>query len=165
MSGCGFWIAAAALNAQRATVAIIASSALLLVFAMLRAPRNPSRAQYWFIVLPMSLLAGWLTIATAVNALTVLTMTSIITPADATLAALIGIAVTAVFAALVALRARNAAYLLPILWGLAGAYVEESQRNDPVANGLVVAFAVLALLVIVIVIRQFGARTNRVAAL
>jgi hypothetical protein len=92
-------------------------------------------------------------------------MTSIITPADATLAALIGIAVTAVFAALVALRARNAAYLLPILWGLAGAYVEESQRNDPVANGLVVAFAVLALLVIVIVIRQFGARTNRVAAL
>ncbi len=164
MSGCGFWIAAAALNAQWATVAIIATSALVLVFGMLRAPRDPSRTQYWLIVLPMSLLAGWLTIATAVNALTVLTMTGFITPAGATHAALIGIPLASAFAAIVALRARNAAYLLPILWGLAGAYAEESQRNGAVANGLMVAFAALALLVLVIFARQIGARANRTAA-
>lgn len=162
MSGCGFWIAAAALNAQWATVAIIAASALVLVFAVLRAPRDPSRAQYWFIALPMSLLAGWLTIATAANALTVLTMVGIITPDGATQAALIGVALATIFAAIVALRAQNGPYLLPVIWGLVGAYVIESERNATLANGVTVALALLGPLAIAILLR--GAMRKKAAA-
>lgn len=163
MTGCGLWIAAAALNAQWATVAIIAASALALVLALLRAPRDPSRAQYFFIVMPLSLLAGWLTIATAVNALTVLTMNGVITPDGGTQAALTGIGVAAAFAAIVALRARNSAYLLPVIWGLAGAYVIESQRNADVAIGVVIALALLALIALVIVTRQLVAKRGKPA--
>ncbi len=157
MAGCGFWIAAAALNAKWATVAIIATSAFALIFAMLRAPRHRSRAQFWCIILPMSLLAGWLTIATAVNALTVLTIAGAITSESATQSALIGIAIATIFAALVALRAGNAAYLLPIIWGLAGAYAIESNRNTDVANAVTAALALLALLAIGIILQRLSA--------
>jgi len=154
---CGDPEAAAALNAKWATVAIIATSAFALVFAMLRAPRPRSRAQFWCIVLPMSLLAGWLTIATAVNMLTVLTMVGVITPEGATQSAFIGIAIATIFAAVVALRTGNAAYLLPIIWGLAGAYVIESNRNTDVANAVTAALALLALLAIGIILQRLSA--------
>jgi hypothetical protein len=163
MTGCGIWIAAAALNAQWATVAIIATSAFALIFAILRAPRDPSRAQYWLIVLPMSLLGGWLTIATAVNTITVLTIVGAITPEGATQAAFIGIAIATAFAALVALRASNAAYLLPIIWGFAGAYAVESQRNGDVANAVLAALALLALLTVAITVRRLGAARKKTA--
>lgn len=148
MAGCGAWLAAAAANWRWGTVFIIGVAATALIFAILRAPRNHTLGDYWFIVAPLSLLGGWLTIASVANLLTVVTMKQLIAPSQATAAALIGIVVAGVIAAFVAVRSGNAVYLLPVIWGLFGVYSAESARNLTAANGALIVLVLLALLAI-----------------
>lgn len=144
MTGCGLWILAAAFNMQWASVVIIAGSALALIRAMLRMPPLLGRER-WVVSLPLSLLAGWLTIASVVNILTVVTMKDIITPTLAPMAALVGVGAATVVALAVAYTAGSAAYLAPIAWGLVAVCVAEIDRKPEVA---IAALGVAIMLVI-----------------
>ncbi|MFD3265178.1 hypothetical protein [Phenylobacterium ferrooxidans] len=144
IAGCGAWILASAFNAQWLSVAIIVVSAATLIWGLMRAraaaPQPPTRDKL-LIVWPLSLLAGWLTIASAINILTVLTAEGIIGP-DLTWA-MIGITVVLTVGGFVGWRLRSPVYLAPIAWGLIAVYVAE-QADKPVAAWLA-AGAALAL--------------------
>jgi hypothetical protein len=157
MTGCGLWILAAAFNLQWASVVIITGSALALICAMLRVPPLSGRER-WLVSLPLSLLAGWLTIASVVNILTVLTMKDIITPEVAPMAALVGVGAATVVALAVAYTAGSAAYLAPIAWGLVAVCVAEIDRKPEVA---IASLGVAVMLVIagIAINRHRGDRT------
>lgn len=135
ITGTGLWIWASAFDARWATVGIIVISAGYLTLGLLRAAANAprpdlkSRAFVWW---PLSLLAGWLTIASAINVLTVLTAEGII-EAMPRAAGFVGIA-TVLIVALLALRARRlAVYGIPIAWGLVAVWVAENGSKSDVA--------------------------------
>ncbi|RYI18736.1 MAG: hypothetical protein EON48_09690 [Acetobacteraceae bacterium] len=83
MTGCGLWLIAAMLDAKVATVAIIVISAATLTVPLLKRYPVQHRIEFWLVAAPLSMLAGWLTIASAINALTVLTGMGVITAATA----------------------------------------------------------------------------------
>jgi hypothetical protein len=127
IAGCGFWILASAFDQKIATVVIIAGSALIITLTVWAgALLDMGRGERWFVLIPLALLAGWLTVATALNTLTVLTALEIITPASATPAAVLGIIIVALIALFVVARVRLAAYGLPIAWGLAAIYASDA---------------------------------------
>ena len=143
VAGCGAWILASAFNQQWLSVAIIVISAATMVMGLMRARADapsPAFRDRLLIVWPLALLAGWLTIASAINILTVLTAQGIIGP-DLTWA-VIGVAAVLLVGGFVAWRLRLAVYLVPIIWGLAGVYVAE-QADKPVAAWLAAGAAVL----------------------
>ncbi|MGE0742346.1 MAG: hypothetical protein AB7O98_13475 [Hyphomonadaceae bacterium] len=146
MLGCGLWLYASAIDAKWATVAIIAVSAGVLVRAFWRGGDvgHASARQTWLVLWPLGLLAGWLTIATALNALTVLTAVGVITAEAAPVWAGAGIALVLAAGAAVANRTRLLAYPLPISWGLAAVYMAE--RSDKPALALAAASAAALLL-------------------
>ncbi|WP_135210580.1 hypothetical protein [Vitreimonas flagellata] len=150
MSGCGLWIIAAALNGVWWTLGILSVAAAALIFALARAGEAGSTPEQWLVRAPMSLLAGWLTIAAIVNAMTSLTIEGFIGAEHAQIAALAAIAVALVLASALALRLRNALYLLPIAWGLGGVYAAELARKTLVAQAA--AAAALALLVVAVLV-------------
>ena len=135
ISGCGLWIIASALNWRWASVVIISLSAATLTVALMRAARitpSPdlrSRLLVWW---PLSLISGWLTIATAINILTVLTAEGLLAGAG-TAAALAGIVVVLVVALLVLRTRRLGVYGAPIAWGLVGVWVAEHTSKGDVA--------------------------------
>ena len=149
--GIGWWIVASAFDWEWATVALIFGSLLVLLVPMLmeagtiRALDRADRDR-WTVVWPLGLLAGWLTVASPVNLLTVLTGNGDLPEAlSPDIWALIAVGVVAVVAVLVTFRIRTLAYPLPIAWGLLGAFVAEQERGrELVAYGaLVAAVAVL----------------------
>jgi hypothetical protein len=111
---CGAWIAAAALNLRWLTVAIIFTAAVLLVWSLARADPVHGRDR-WLILIPLHLLAGWLTIAAGLNLMTVLTAEGWIEPQLYWSAVGIGGVFTA--AAWSALRLNSPLYLTPVIWG------------------------------------------------
>lgn len=125
--GCGAWILASALNQRWATVAIILISATTLLIALARAPRPTNRIVLW----PLSLLAGWLTIASALNVLTIMTAEGLI--GDARLWALGGLATVVLVAAAATWAIGSFAYPLPIIWGLIGVWAAEQAEKPEVA--------------------------------
>ena len=144
ISGCGAWLLASGFNQQWLSVAIILVSAAAMISGLMRArAQTPAFRDKLLIVWPLSLLAGWLTIASAINILTVLTAQGIIGP-DLTWAA-IGVVTVLVVGGLVGWRLRSPAYLAPVAWGLVAVYVAE-QADKPVAAWLAAA-AALALVV------------------
>jgi hypothetical protein len=137
--GIGWWIVAAAFDWELATIVLIFGSLIVLLFPMLTgapAIRALSRGDRdrWMTVWPLSLLAGWLTVAAPVNLITVATgngdLPAMLSP---TVWAILAIAVVAAVALLVTWRVRTVAYSLPIAWGLLGAFVAEQERNMPLA--------------------------------
>lgn len=143
ISGCGAWILASAFNQQWLSVAIIVVSAATLIWGLLRARAAapaPAFRDKLLIVWPLSLLAGWLTIASAINILTVLTAQGIIGP-DLTWA-VIGIAVVMTVGGFVGWRLGSPVYLAPIAWGLIAVYVAE-QADKPVAAWLAAGAALV----------------------
>jgi len=154
MTGCGLWLFASAIDAKAATVAIIAISASALVVAFWRAGGvgQASLRQAIFILWPLGLLAGWLTIATAINLLTVLTAWDVITPGTAPVWAGVGIAAVVLIGLAVTNRTRLLAYPLPIAWGLAAVYVAEQSDKPQIAmaaaagSALLLAFALFQVL-------------------
>lgn len=137
--GIGWWIVAAAFDWELATIVLIFGSLIVLLIPMLtgaHAIRVLSRADRdrWMTVWPLSLLAGWLTVAAPVNLITVATgngdLPAMLSP---TVWAILAIAVVVAVALLVTWRVRTVAYSLPIAWGLLGAFVAEQERNMPLA--------------------------------
>jgi hypothetical protein len=142
--GTGLWIWASSFDARWASVAIIVVSAASLTFGLLRARRQefPSalktRLLVWW---PLSLLAGWLTIASAINILTVMTAEGLL-DAIPRAAAFSGI-VAVLIVALAVLRAgRLAVYGIPIAWGLTAVWVAERGAKSDVA-ALAIGAAIL----------------------
>lgn len=147
IAGTGLWICASAADARWATVAIIAISAACLVGGLLAAGRHDRGgfADWLLVWWPLGLLAGWLTIATALNILTVLTSEGLVTPATAPLAA-VGAIVPVVVVALGVLAAtRLVAYGVPIAWGLVAVWFAEKADKPAIATGALAAAVVIAL--------------------
>lgn len=153
MAGCGAWLVAAALDIKAATVVIITLSAAAMIGGLLAARR--ADGQLWpeghrVIFWPLGLLGGWLTIASALNILTVLTSWGVIGPDTALVWALGGVAAVVLVGGAVLLRLGHMAYGLPIAWGLAAVHVAE-RGEKPVlawsalaASGLMLALSLWA---------------------
>lgn len=141
MLGCATWLVAATYDAKWATVAIILLSALVLSIPLAKRFPVQRPADFWFVCAPLSLLAGWLTIAAAINALTVLTATGIIDADAAPIWATGGIAVVALAGLGLSAGSRNWIYPLPIAWGLVSVAAAE-QGGRPMISILSLAAAV-----------------------
>ena len=146
--GIGWWIVASAFDWELMTIVLIFGAAAALIAPLLA---NASRIRLlgrgdrdrWMTVVPLSLLAGWLTIASPVNLLTVLTGNGDL-PAvlPATGWALVAGACASALGLFVSWKTRLLSYPLPIAWGLLGAFVAEQERNPTLA------FPILALAVV-----------------
>src|SRR5690606_32007776 len=116
--------------------------------------RTASLRDRLLILWPLAALAGWLTVASAINILTVLTAEGFIGPETALTAGLIGIAVVLVVAVLVLRASRMPVYGLPIAWGLVAVWVAE-RGDNPLA-----AFAALGAAILVLVAAGLTARSR-----
>lgn len=150
LTGIGLWVVAAAFDQEAATVVLIFGSlAAILVPLMANAgviralPR--SDRDRWMTVWPLTLLAGWLTVAAPLNLITVATGNGILPEfLSPTVWAVIAIVTVTATALGVTLHLRTLAYGLPIAWGLLGAFVAEQARNPMLAYvALAAAVAVL----------------------
>jgi MFS family permease len=154
----GAWVLAAAFDWEVATIVLIFAALIVLLIPLLtqsgriRALRLTDRDRLT-VVWPLSLLAGWLTIASPVNLLTVATgngdLPSGISP---TMLAIAAVAVVGLIGLAVTWRIRTIAYVLPICWGLVGVFAAEEARNPTLAftaaivSGAVLIGAVLLVL-------------------
>jgi hypothetical protein len=145
IAGCGAWILASAADLEWLTVAVIALSASAAIWALLQV-KGATKAERVFVTWPMAWLAGWLTVATALNPATVATELGYV-PGDLRAPVAVG-GVLAVWAvAFAVLRsARAAAYVLPVSWGLIAVFVAERQDNPLPAWTAIAGAIVLPLL-------------------
>lgn len=160
LTGIGGWIVAAAYDAEPATAVIIISSALALILPMwVRADRvrAAAGAQRWLVVWPLVALAGWLTVASPVNVVTVLRGNGDLPgpPLAWTLGAVVGVTALAL---IVSRRIGTALYALPIAWGLVGIAVAEWSRNSPLA-GTAAAAVVCSAVGALVLVRRDRSRT------
>jgi hypothetical protein len=143
--GIGLWIVAAAFDWEAATIVLIFGSMLVLLIPLLIAApiirTMPMRdMERWTVVWPLALLAGWLSIASPLNLLTVLTGNNALPAAlSPTAWALLAVVAVTVLALAVTWALRTPAYAIPIAWGLLGAFVAEQERNGVVAGAAIVA--------------------------
>lgn len=136
IAGCGAWVLASAFDARWLSVAIITVSAGSLTWGLATARRDADPASLGeraFVWWPLGLLAGWLTIAAALNVLTVMTADGLLgeLPKAAAFAGVVAVLITA----LAVLRATHlAAYGVPIAWGLVAVWVAERAAKGDVAS-------------------------------
>lgn len=149
MVGIAAWIFAAAWDVEWLTIVLIVGSAAALIVPLTAAGPDLDGASAWdrrLAAWPLGLLAGWLTIASAANILTVLTgngqLPEFLPPTGWALAT---VAVVALIAVWVITRTRLLAYPIPIVWGLAGVFAAEQSRNPTLAWTAAGAAAVLAV--------------------
>ena len=137
--GIGWWVVAAALDAETTTIVLIFASLLVILIPLLLKARQiralkPKDPELWLTAWPLMLLAGWLTIAAPVNLLTVVTgneaLPDVLPP---TSWAILAVGLVSLTALLVTARLRQIAYALPIAWGLLGVFVAEQPRNTLLA--------------------------------
>ena len=148
--GIGWWIFASAFDWEWATVVLIFGSLFVLLVPLLmnagaiRALPRTDRDR-WMVVWPLAMLAGWLTVASPVNLLTILTGNGSLPESPSpTVWAMLAVAVVAVVALGVTASLRMLAFALPVSWGLLGAFVAEQERNGPLAyTALAASIAVL----------------------
>jgi len=95
---------------------------------------------------PLSLLTGWLTIASIVNLLTVLTSQGLIDPSAGPFWALGAVGIAALSALFITARTRLWTYPVPIAWGLIGVFFAgRTDGNDLVAFAALGAAAVIVI--------------------
>jgi hypothetical protein len=157
MTGCAAWLLAAALDLKALTVLIITGSVVAVIAGLLRA--RPHRREVgpgtrFFIFWPLGLLAGWLTIASFINLITVLTAWGVIGPELARPAAFAGILGVLMVGAAVIWRLRHLAYGLPIVWGLIAVWAAE--HTDKPQVGLAALGAAALMLVISLIAGRPG---------
>jgi hypothetical protein len=149
--GIGWWILAAAWDAEVATIVLIFGSLIVLLIPLLthaRAIRALPRwdRDRWMVVWPLGALAGWLTIASPVNLLTVATGNGDLPAGMAPTAwALLAVAGVSAFALFVTWRTRLLAYPLPVAWGLLGVFVAEQDKGNAVLAGGAIAASLVLL--------------------
>lgn len=145
LTGIGVWIVAAAYDWEIATIVLIFGSLLVLLLPMLSNARairalTLGDKERWLTVWPLAMLAGWLSIASPVNLITVATgngwLPDILTP---TAWAIGAIWLVALVAAFVTGWLRTQAFALPVVWGLGGVFVAEQTRNPELAYTAVLA--------------------------
>lgn len=145
----GWWIVAAALDWELATIVLIFGSAVVLIVPLLlnaRAIRALPRGDRdrWLTIWPLAMLAGWLTVAAPVNLLTVATgngaLPAVLAPTGWALLAVAAVVALGLF---VTWRTRLLAYPLPIAWGLLAVFVAEQARNPGLAFSALAASAVM----------------------
>jgi hypothetical protein len=149
IAGCGLWIVAASADLKWATVAVILAAAACAVAPLLhhadevRAARGRERA---LVLWPLGMLAGWLTIASALNLLTVLTAEGMIGPETAPAWGAAGVLAVVAVGLAVTWRTRLFAYAIPIAWGLVAVFVAERTPKPTLANlPLIGSLLILAL--------------------
>lgn len=134
--GIGWWIFAAAQDWEVATIVMIFGALIVLLIPVLRqatAIRALPRwdRDRWLVVWPLGALAGWLTIASPVNLLTVATGNGDLPQSlPPTVWALLAVTTVAAFALFVTWRTRLLAYPLPVAWGLLGVFVAEQDKGN-----------------------------------
>lgn len=150
LAGITAWIFAAAYDIEWLTIVLIVGSTAALIVPLTAAGPTQDGAsgrERLFVAWPLGLLAGWLTIASAVNILTVLNgngqLPAALEPGQWALAA-VGLVV--VIALWVTARTRLPAYPLPIAWGLAGVWAAEQARNPDLSLAAAIAGGALLLL-------------------
>lgn len=150
MLAIGAWLVAAGGNWRWATVALIAVAAIALIVPLVSSSDTLRRRDALLVVTPLALLAGWLTIATALNAVTVLTAEGFVQEAVATWWAIgaIALAATVAVAVLISLRGHALAYPLPLIWGLIAVFVAERDHR-PEAAWIAAACALLLTVLLV----------------
>lgn len=150
-AGIGLWIVASAMDWEGATVGLIFMALLALMIPMaqeastIRALPLKHRDR-WMVVWPLALLGGWLTVASPLNLITVLTgngdLPAMLSP---TVWAMVAIAAVGLITLAMSAALRTVAWSIPVTWGLVGAFVAEQERNPPLAMVAVgAAVAVLA---------------------
>jgi hypothetical protein len=146
ITGCGLWIVASALDWRWGSVAIIVVSAGALTLGLVKAARGYSSSPPFqirlFVWWPLSLLAGWLTIAAAINILTVLTAEGLLAD-GARMAAIAGVAAVLTVGLIVLRTPPMVVYGAPIAWGLVGVWMAERASQADVA---VIALAAAVLI-------------------
>jgi len=167
--GIGWWVVAAAFDWEIATIVLIFGSLGVILIPLLanagaiRALPRGDRDR-WMTVWPLAMLAGWLTVASPVNLITVATGNGWLPEAlSPTTWAVLAVVVVAVVALVVTQRLRTLAYGLPIAWGLLGAFVAEQARNPLLAYAALAA-AVAVLLGVIILTFRLRAGVERTAA-
>jgi len=135
MLGCALWLIAATYDFKWATVAIIVVSALSLSLPLTKPQPDQNRLDFWLIRAPLSMLAGWLTIASAINAITVLTSMGFITAEAAPIWAAGGVLAVAIASLSVTAVSQNWVFSIPVAWGLVGVAVAE-QMDRPIVTAL-----------------------------
>lgn len=133
MLAIGAWLVAAGADWRWMTVALIALAALALIIPLVSPPQAMRRRDAMLIVTPLALLAGWLTIATALNAVTVLTSEGFVREDLAPWWAIGVLAGSAAVAVFVLLRSDALAYPLPLIWGLIAVFVAERDHRPEAA--------------------------------
>jgi len=135
------------LDAKWATVAIIVAAAAALCVPLVKRYPVQRRLEFWLVAAPLSTLAGWLTVAAAINLLTVLTSFDVIRPETAATWGASGILAVMAIGLRISVTAKNWVYPLPIAWGLAAVAVAE-QADRPMiallAGGAAVVLAATA---------------------
>jgi len=167
--GIGWWVVAAAFDWEIATIVLIFGSLGVILIPLLanagaiRALPRGDRDR-WMTVWPLAMLAGWLTVASPVNLITVATGNGWLPEAlSPTTWAVLAVVVVAVVALVVTQRLRTLAYGLPIAWGLLGAFVAEQARNPLLAYAALAA-AVAVLLGVIILTFRLRAGVERTTA-
>ncbi|RZJ18651.1 MAG: hypothetical protein EON91_04275 [Brevundimonas sp.] len=155
--GIGLWIVAASMNLKAASVIIIFASLIALLAPLLawsgtiRALGSTERDR-WLGAWPLAALAGWLTIASPLNLITVATaydaLPAALSPTGWAIAAIVVVTLVAIA---VTARLRLMAYPLPIAWGLIGAFVAEQERN-PTLGFIALGAALLIVVAAVILV-------------
>lgn len=144
MIAIGAWLVAAGADWRWMTVALIALATLALIVPLMSPSQNMRRRDGLLVVTPLALLAGWLTIATALNAVTVMTAEGFVEDAHASWWAIGPLAAAAAVAIFVFLRSNALAYPIPPIWGLVAVFVAE-QNHRPEAAWFAAACAALLL--------------------
>jgi hypothetical protein len=148
MFAIGVWLVAAGADWRWATVGLIALAAVSLIVPLASPLDSIGRRDVLLIVTPLALLAGWLTIATGLNAITVLTSEGLVSAEAATGWALGGVAASVAVTLVVFMRGHVVAYPIPVIWGLFAVFVAERGDGSEAAwFALVSAFVLAAVLV------------------
>lgn len=144
--GISLWIVASAADAELMTILLIFGSGLVLIAPLWIGGgfQTESLKRRALIVWPLAMLAGWLTIASFVNLLTVLTGNGQLAGLQPMAWAIGAVAIVTTAALAMTWRTRAWTYPLPIAWGLVGVFVAERAEGDTA-----LAFSALAAAFIV----------------
>lgn len=148
MLAIGVWLAAAGQDWRWATVALIVLAAIVLIVPLTADAPAPSTRDRLLVVTPLALLAGWLTIASVINAVTILTAEGYIPDAQAMWWAIGAVIAAALVALYVTVRSRQIAYPIPIIWGLVAVFFAERGHRAEVAWIALAAAILLGIIAI-----------------
>jgi hypothetical protein len=148
LAGIGLWTVVAQFGPDLLTVPIILASLLGALAPLLAAGPDQDGADLRTratLVWPLAALAGWLTVATALNVITLAAKYGLLAGAPAEAWGMAGVAMVALTALLVILRTRLWIYGLPVAWGLVAVWAAERVRHPETGWAALVACALVAL--------------------